>query len=642
MNIGQANEAQLITRVVESLTDRSSVSSWTVVVPPGFGEMYVPNQIAKRLRNHPENPRLAFVKADRITTKADLLRQLYKQWNDDGIHSKHPDAEAEDLGHVLNIFSGDERKRILVVSRFHRILDWADESILQDLRDAEQAEELQTVVVCIYRLKWIKDQWRKKGRSLLASDYGVEHTVRNVQLVSSSEIFETFKRYNGSEIPGRVIHSAIGWTGGYPELMKAVIELWVDQGRPDLTDETSRHLLNAALEKAERIATELDGEEGTRFSELITSVHLRDGDGTERERLSRAHPWGELLVDDKGLRADAVGEACLTLQVQRAISISAANDPLHTRFQSALRLYRNKQFEQVMKILGPGNGPNDTVETIVLRNHASTMDAIYDRGIDADWRGVQASVNAETDTVNTLPLKDRDKKRLRGRLDKLSSLARAASAASTAASAAGSRRIIDFLTGLAGPTAVEDHVVALTLLVLQLESAKSTRGNSDSIRKILSMPEQLFRVWAWWKLGINYYCAPNNSDATWNAADEAWSISGSNRLVRAAPGTQFSGIVAFSYFAVARLLEGNDVVEAVPASDYDELRSQRFVFDWRNDEAHSVSIFNAKNRQKYFELVDNWLKSLCLACPHGEVERASLLTVVEPLPTLQDGRLIWQ
>jgi hypothetical protein len=640
MKIGNANEEQLINQVVRSLTNRLSVTSWTLVVPPGFGESYVPKQIVKRLQEHESQPRVAFVRADRVQRKYDLLLHLHRQWVDEAQRDEVPDFISRpdaDVGSVLNQLGRDARKKILVVSRFHKILDWADETILQDLRDAEQVEDIQTAVVSIYPLSWIKDKWRKKGAALLASDYGVEHADRMSEPLEVGEVFEVFKTYEDAPVPGDLIKSAVGWTGGYPELINAVIHDWHTRGRPKLSADVEKGLFQAAVSKVRRLAQELDEEDVNRFRELVTRVHLHRASQNELYQLRRVHPWGEILVDDDGLRADAVGEACLNLHMEDAVRSAATYDAAAAQFDTTLTLYHHRQFEQALQILGKTPSPNDRLEVLVLRNHAKIMDAIYNRGVDADWSTVRSTVKEATKLLDRASLRQRDVARLRGRLEELENLAVAA----FRVSASSSRRIIDLLSGVAEDDKVTDHRTALTLLLLQLECAKAARGNSDSVRRVLSMPEQVFRVWAWWRLKVNYYRTPANADPTWEAADREWSRRQESPLTRSEEGAAFPNTMSFVHFCMARMLEDDEPGENALARDFGDLRKQMFVFEWRNDEAHSLSTFSAKSRQKYLDLAERWLDCLCACCPEGAVNRSGLLHAVEPLPVLQDGGLVW-
>ncbi len=375
MKIGGHNEEQLIVKVIEALCDPSSRASWTLVVPPGFGETYVPNEIKRRLEDAPApKPRVALIPADRIQRKADWLARLWEQWHD------RPDldvpevfpSETAGLGDVLTHYR-DNRKKIQIISRFHRILDWVDETILQDMRDAEQAHKIQTVVVSMYPLHWIKNQWRKKGRALLASDYGVEHSLREMEALTTAELIQQFRVHEQQAIPPDIIRQVIGWTGGYPELMHAVLKEWVDRNGSELSVPLRQRLFRTAIENARRMADAIDSDADSKFRDLVVDMHLHADTDTTREKLRRVHPWGCVLLDEVGLRADAVGEACLELAMQDALRASAADDPLTSHYANCLSMYRKRQYEQASALLGEQSSPSDPLPLQLLQHHARIM-----------------------------------------------------------------------------------------------------------------------------------------------------------------------------------------------------------------------------------------------------------------------------
>src|SRR5206468_2574913 len=98
-------------------------------------------------------------------------------------------------------------------------------------------------------------------------------------------------------------------------------------------------------------------------------------------------------------------------------------------------------------------------------------------------------------------------------------------------------------------------------------------------QKVLALPEQMFRVWAWWSLNLDFYHTPSNSKETWDLADEAWMRHAeSSPLRRSEEGEEFTNILSFSYFCVARVIVLGGAIDAAPAKDFDELRRQQFVF----------------------------------------------------------------
>jgi len=372
---------------------------------------------------------------------------------------------------------------------------------------------------------------------------------------------------------------------------------------------------------------------GHAVSEFLSWCEER---GTTMERIVG---WGDLLLDEHGLRSDCVGEACLDHALQDYLDTTNRPTPTEDWYARCRSLYLSRQYERVIRLTGETAAPNDTSAVQLLRNSARIMDAIYGRGVDADWRTVNSAIRDAREWLVSARVSQRDKQRIGDRLTAIDELASSMSKASDL----DSRRIVDVLAGLSGKVDATDHKMALILLLLQFESAQAARGHSDAILRSLSMAEQVLRVWAWWQLGLNYYHTPTGHESTWSRASDEWRSQRGGDLTPSNPGEQFPGIASFAYFAVAKFIEcGTSASGPVPAATFDELQEQMFVFDWRNDAAHAVAIFDAKNRRKFLAVVDRWLESLCACLPNGSVARQGLLSVIEPLPTFQGDRLVWQ
>ena len=97
MWIGEANYELLVKKTVGNLLDSNSGVSYTLVVPPGFGESYVPAEIAKQLAASETNPLVAELKLDSIRSVKDFCRAIDDQWS-----GKRSESEFGSLGEVLN------------------------------------------------------------------------------------------------------------------------------------------------------------------------------------------------------------------------------------------------------------------------------------------------------------------------------------------------------------------------------------------------------------------------------------------------------------------------------------------------------------------------------------------------------------
>ena len=80
--------------------------------------------------------------------------------------------------------------------------------------------------------------------------------------------------------------------------------------------------------------------------------------------------------------------------------------------------------------------------------------------------------------------------------------------------------------------------MAALLLVSQRETTKSISGNTTACLVALPLPEQIFRVLAFWALGLNYYQAPEFDEGVHGNVTLAWSKRGKGIAVPS-PGSLF-------------------------------------------------------------------------------------------------------
>ena len=208
----------------------------------------------------------------------------------------------------------------------------------------------------------------------------------------------------------------------------------------------------------------------------------------------------------------------------------------------------------------------------------------------------------------------------------------------------GSRRIVDSLTS--SDDCPESARAALTLLLLQLESAKSTRGNTEAISKAISMPEQIFRVWANWALKLDYNSAPDDS-TNWEKTSAAWRDMKKGELRAPEVGAPFPGFLVFACYCVSKLTESTnaELQNHSPFPDIESLKKNQFVFDWRNDPAHASVVFDTKNRNRYLDLTEDWLGKLCQVFPPASLKLDDIYVNVKPLPVVREDqavcKLVW-
>lgn len=625
MWIGRKNEELQIVRVFHDISDDSSSNNFTLVVPPGFGEAFIPSELKSRLqRERPELP-VAFVKCDSITDKHALLSSVCRQWCP-GIDTKGFTS----LSQVVKASRESHDRRVLILSRFHKLLDYVDSSVMVELRDLEQAGDIRTVVCCIYSLSWIKREWRERGHPLLSSDYGDVHTVYSYQLPSEQEVRQRLR----SDIPISLASSIIAWTGGVPEHVDAVAKLWLDLGSPTVTSAVEDQLRNTVIEKSDAIARQLDETRESRFLDFVVDLWLPPGNTHSASKLS-THPWATFLVRDRDIASEAIGEACFRIKTQRVLKQNVGCDLLSEQLRFARTAYERRQFAQAYEITAGLVKIDRSPETMILEHHSFIMSGLVNSGVDVDWGGMQVAVENLQGMIASIIPRQVDRQRLNDRYQDVATLCRIINRIQ--GDSKGSRRIVDELSKDRSARAA-----TLAILFLAYSNAEATRSCTEAVTKVMALPEQIFRVWALWKLELDYDSVPSDRLDVWNVAKREWnSIKGGILNIPAAE-SPFPGFLVFTFFAVAAMQACPEICERAPISSFETLSKKQFIFDWRNDPAHAIVVFSRKNRDRFLAEVKHWLECLCHAAADSDLSLAAMQEVFSPLPLLEGDRLRWQ
>ncbi len=622
MWIGDKNKKLLVDRVFDGLSDPESGTSYSLTIPPGFGESYVPREIARRLRSS-SKAKVAHIEIDMLGKDCSFVRELFRQWNGEG-------EIPESLSEVISRLANEGDSNVIIISRFHKFLDLdvADEALLRTLREAEQAKDIRTVVASIYPLKWIEAEWKRQGNKLLGSGFGDMHAPRHSQPIDAGEFFQAFSNYRNAAVPPTVIKKVLAWTGGVPQHFKDVLDLWVDCEAPDLESEETQ-FRQLSCDRAESLAKYLDAD-GSKYLDLIVDIHMRQF-VEDAIRKFNVHPWSDLILDESGLRSDSLGEQCLNRKVKSAVDESLGEDPHSTQLELAEKAYRSGHFDYALRCLSAVSDSGCTGENRLLIHHVRIMDSLLSRGIDAEWKSLKDALCAAEQHLEEFGLSQKDVQRLKQKYGEL----RQISETVAGSLGRGSTRVVDQLS--VGDS--KERQAALAILVLQYEDAKSSRGNSESISKAVAMPEQLLRVWAGWHLGIDYSKVPEDNSEAWELAKSQWKLIRGDELLVPAPGEKFPGFAVFAFFCVSKqsLEEGrNPLIE-----DFEELNTIQFAFDLRNAPAHATTMFNGKSRRKYLDLIERWLVRLCEGYPDGRLTYREVLSWVALLPLAKNSSLSW-
>jgi hypothetical protein len=268
--------------------------------------------------------------------------------------------------------------------------------------------------------------------------------------------------------------------------------------------------------------------------------------------------------------------------------------------------------------------PGEDDESELLRACAQIM-VILRRGapLDIHWATLRGVLESARRTQAAGP----------ALLDRLAGLDAIAEALQRSSSTG---RVIDHLAS-AGPNGYEPPALRAVLFVLSLHlQVASTKPPTEGFALAMVLPEQIFRVWARWRLGLDMTRVPPGRPLVWQMVESEWDPDGrGNRLRIPSPGEPFPSFRCFALFAQTELLlRGGAGTERVLERGLGELHAALRTLRIRNDGAHAISRPAEAQREQFFGLINRWLEQLFHACPLGDGGnlRASITTLLEPLP----------
>lgn len=642
------DQAAHVERIAADLVGQHP-SCWNVVLPPGFGEERFVEQLAKCLRNRAEPSRLAVRGADQTNKNiVSFVQALHAQWADlpDWPRPLHKQADIY-LDRVLSLLRDDPRPLILILKRFHRVLDSLDEWVLGVLHEEEEARRLHTVTITPLPYEHLKKRWKSRNHFFCNSLYG---SARHKSFIPEcSTIEEVLPLAESLNIGTHVAEYAHRLTGGCAEPLGAILEWWVNMNRPQqFTPAIREEMLRLAGDQLARFVKWLDPvEDGTYRDHVIDLYH---GINTDQAREAfYIHPWRDIVLDEEWLRAEALGAAALNAALRDPCANGkTSHSPWYEVREHARRLYERGQYvtaEHVLEMLRVHRlRPHDRI----LQAHAAIMVELSGRRGNELFGGhincpqLRHAIHEAREALATTPqeMLPGDRQKIEGRYRQLEGVV---AAIGTAGSVTGrfQSRIADVLAGFAGEQHKNVQIAALALLV-QAEAGKRISGLGTACQFVLALPEQIFRIWALWALGLNYYDAPAVDEFVWKTVANEWpQVHG--RLQRAAPGQEFPNFYVFTFYAIAcfQALPLEKQV-ATPEAGFKDLQRALSAFEpVRTGCAHGFYLPSKRQKQAYFELIDRWLTSLLAVCPNS-VTREELLEIAEPLPLVNlDGTVTW-
>ena len=216
-----------------------------------------------------------------------------------------------------------------------------------------------------------------------------------------------------------------------------------------------------------------------------------------------------IAPDGDELRAEAVGLSARGKVTSECHCGGASPEPRYKLYYGPSRLpLSSPPIRRTQKLLDEVPASPSDMSTEILRMHSAIMSNLYQSdgesiGTEANWAAVvdrdqraQKSLHdrlGDTDTAAIL-------------LDRYISLERSCGPGHRrhfTPRRHGRSEIVDILAGLDRPADSKPQVAAL-ILISQREALCLIAGNTTACLLGLPLPEQIFRVWAFWALGLNY------------------------------------------------------------------------------------------------------------------------------------------
>lgn len=620
-----ADQASLVSRIVEALVHETFSTSYAVVIPPCFGEDALGDAFVEQLAKSERRPLVASITIDHIRTPIAYVQELHRQWSLSAVLGPAPRRGENSTVALMNLLGAvpADRPAVQVVRRFEKFLDALDTQVLGTMRSLESSKKLRSIVCSPYTYDDLKRRWVDGGKKLLASNYGDSHCSEVVRPLEKADALRECVRHG---VQKHVAEFIVEQTGGYPEPCFDLVGTWTRQyaskDRP-LTNDVKRELAEVARRRLGRFVEHLDMPGQSEHRDAVVALHY--GMGTEHAlaTLDR-HPWKEAILDGTELRAEVLGPtAAARLRGTQAAS-----------FDTARKLYARGQYRQARDVIEAGKGRTPSEQLLLL--HAESMTLLIDPddglpGLDTDWKRLRKLLAEASELVANpearIPAESIH--RIRERYDELASPAQAI----VDVTRTGDRRIVDALAR----TAPRE---AFWLMLLQQKRAGTHVRHSSATQAAFALPEQVFRIWAQWVLSLDYYRQPVDGGDTWAEVRRRWR----HGDILPTPGEQFPSFDAFAWFAlVAAEREGIPAIGR-PESTWKGLEHALSLLQIRRDHAHAIARCTKDDRCKLFDLIDRWMAALLPSCKaHPEAwSLHEFEDMLRPLPLLvKDGDFDW-
>ncbi|MBV9124551.1 MAG: hypothetical protein JO112_14430, partial [Planctomycetes bacterium] len=364
------SQSQLVDRIAKDM-DGPHPSCWDAILPPGFAEERFSEQLERRLRGLVCQPRVAVRGADHTNPSIRaFIQALHWQWTETPSppNPLHRSADLYfDMLFGLPELRSSKRPLILVLKRFHKVLDNLDKWVLGKLRTEEQARRLHTIVITPLPLSSLKKRWESHKHYFSTSDYGdSRHALVTAEAPNPVEVIRACQDLS---IPDAVADYARKLTGGYPEPLAAVLEWWDKQGRPELVPRTRGEMLDVARSQFATFVEWLDPLEDGQYRDQVINLYHQVNPEEARDAFHN-HPWREVVLEEDGLRAEALGAAALCAALDGTVDRKMSQSFWFEVTERARRLYERGQYEAALRVLGSTGPDRLRPHDRVLQAHA--------------------------------------------------------------------------------------------------------------------------------------------------------------------------------------------------------------------------------------------------------------------------------
>jgi hypothetical protein len=607
--------------------------SQVVILPCCFDEQKFSRSLADFIKEKNKELPIAEVSTKHIQNETNFLDRLRKAW---------APVLGERMGDDVFGSLRSEKPAILILRSFHNTPESIDVSFLEKLKGAEDESKVRTVVISPLPYGDIKKYWRKQakeekltqGYKYYASNYGNTHHPTFLELPSVEECRDFFGQQTSK---ASILDKLINISACYPLVLEAIFLDWKIQDEPEPDNEVQTKYKNLAKHHLNQFVESIANLTEPRYLNHILEFSLG-----KREAMNdlHHHPFFDLIYQT------VVGDGLPQLRAESLVQLSSKvlstleNQTFINSFRIKTkedfeRNYRSgdyqiiiKYYSEILKVLQP--------EQTILYYHASIMEKLSVQSIEnikqADWREIQSLLKKALSHLSEIELIDSDREQLSKLYETLEKIAGKIS----------SCRVERFVDSIAAEKNIsQDSVMFTTLFSMQINICNPSNNAHLSKQVLLTLPEQLFRIYCLYFLDLDYYGHKVQDDEYKDAASSALPnpTASKHKNFLLEEGKKYPNFALFAWLA-------NEKAKAkkLPFISDDFSKDWGVYQSFRIDKAHAWSHTPDKKVQNYYELCQKWVNAFKLSAIRVNAINEDASDIIDdlsnPLPLLIDGRLL--